>query len=63
MVYESENSTTCSIKLKWGSHFEKKNVMFSKFDGGSFPSCDGFDFEICSKIRLQISFSCKGPWK
>jgi hypothetical protein len=27
MVYESENPTTCSIKLKWGFHFEKKNVM------------------------------------
>jgi hypothetical protein len=27
MVYESENSTTHSIKLKWGFHFEKKNVM------------------------------------
>jgi hypothetical protein len=27
MGCESENSTTCSIMLKWGFHFEKKNVM------------------------------------
>jgi hypothetical protein len=34
--------------LSWnGVPFWKEGCHVIPFDGGSFPSCDGFDLEIC----------------
>lgn len=61
MVYETENSTTFPIKLKWGFHFEKKDVMLFHLMVEVFQVVIALIWKFVKKIRLQINLSCRGP--